>query len=68
MDDAAFSWFMDSAGRKWKDFKSTLKHQFFDENISDADLKERHKGRVNDDDWKFLTEYWRSSESEVSIN
>ncbi|XP_008652536.2 uncharacterized protein [Zea mays] len=65
IDDAAFSWFMDSAGRKWKDFKSTLKHQFFDENISDADLKERHKGRVNDDDWKFLTEYWRSSESET---
>ena len=59
---------MDSAGRKWKDFNSTLKHQFFDENISDADLKETHKGRVNDDDWKFLIEYWRSSESEVSIN
>jgi hypothetical protein len=59
---------MDSAERKWKNFKSTLKHHFFDESISYADLKARHKGRVNDDDWKFLTEYWRSSESEVSVN
>jgi len=51
---------------KWKEFKSTVKKQFFDEKISDEELRAKHRDRVNDDDWKFLSNYWRSPESEVS--
>lgn len=28
-------------------------------------MKKRHSGRVNDNDWKFLTNYWMSPDSEV---
>ena len=66
IDDAAFNWFLGTAGMKWKEFKSTVKKQFFDEKISDEELRAKHRDRVNDDDWKFLSNYWRSPESEVS--
>ena len=31
-----------------------------------SELRAKHSDRVNDDDWKFLSNYWRSPESEVS--
>jgi hypothetical protein len=64
IDAAAKNWFLTTAGRKWKDFKSTLKEQFFDENVTSLELKERYNGRVHDEDWKFLSEYWMSPEAE----
>ena len=64
VDDAAFNWFLTTAGRKWKDFKSTLKAQYFNENLTEEDMKNKHSGRVSDEDWKFLSEYWVSPECE----
>jgi rubredoxin len=64
VDDADFNCFLITAGRKWKDFKSTLKAQYFNENLTEEDLKDKHSGRVNDEDWKFLSEYWVSPECE----
>jgi len=45
--------------------KSTLKKQYFDKNITNAQSKAMHAGRVNDDDWKFLSSYWRSPDCGV---
>ena len=57
ISDDAFHWFLGTCGKKWKEFKSTLKKQFFNEKITNAQLKAMHAGRVNDDDWKFLANY-----------
>ena len=65
ISDDAFHWFLGTCGKKWKEFKSTLKKQFFNEKITNAQLKAMHAGRVNDDDWKFLANYWRSPDCEV---
>lgn len=56
---------MGTAGKKWKEFKSTLKKKYFDDNYTIDELKELYE-RVNDDDWEFLASYWMSPESEVS--
>ena len=50
ISDDVFRWFLTTCGKKWKEFKSTLKKQYFDENITNAQLKAMHAGRVNDDD------------------
>ena len=65
ISDDAFHWFLGTCGKKWKEVKSTLKKQFFNEKITNAQLKAMHAGRVNDDDWKFLANYWRSPDCEV---
>lgn len=66
VDDAAYNWFMDIMGRKWKDFKSTLKKLYFSGELSDEELKEKHADRVNAADWDFLIDYWMTPECEVS--
>lgn len=66
VDDAAYNWFMDTMGRKWKDFKSTLKKLYFSGELSDEELKEKHADRVNAADWDFLIDYWMTPECEVS--
>jgi DNA-binding PadR family transcriptional regulator len=65
ISDAGKNWFLKSAAQKWKDFKSTLKEEYFDENLTDEELNKRHGDRVNDEDWKVLVNYWKSPESEV---
>jgi len=61
------NWFLITAARKWKEFKATLKEQYFDENLTDEELKKRHGDRVNDEDWNFLVNYWKSAESDVRL-
>jgi hypothetical protein len=59
--------FLKSAAQKWKDFKASLKEEYFDENLTIEELKKRHGDRVNDEDWAFLINYWKSPESEVRL-
>jgi len=68
VSEDAFNWFMTTCGLKWKEFKSTLKKHYFDETITDAQLKEMYADRVTDADWAFLSNYWKSPASEVSNN
>ena len=65
IDDAGKNWFLITAARKWKEFKATLKEQYFDENLTDEELKKRHSDRVNDEDRNFLVNYWKSPECDV---
>ena len=65
VDEDAKDWFLVSATKKWKEFKATLKDQFFDETITDEELQRKHGDRVKDTDWEFLIEHWTSPEYEV---
>lgn len=65
IDAAAKNWFLRTAAKKWKEFKATLKEQYFDENLTDEELKKRHGDRVNDEDWNFLVDYWKSPECDA---
>jgi len=35
IDDEAFPWFLNAAAKKWKDFISNLKKQFFDDKLTE---------------------------------
>ena len=65
MDEAVKKWFMDTAARKWKDYKANLKEKFFDETLIDEQMKERLKNILNDDDINDLIKFWRSLECQV---
>jgi hypothetical protein len=56
---------MDTAAKKWKDYKTNLKKKFFYEALTDEQLKERLKNKLNDDDINDLIEFWRSPECQV---
>ncbi|XP_066326002.1 uncharacterized protein [Miscanthus floridulus] len=66
IDDEAFPWFLNAAAKKWKEFKSNLKKQFFYDKLTEQQLRKIHGERLNDDDWNKLKEYWASEESEVA--
>jgi hypothetical protein len=59
---------MATAGVKWREFKAELKRKFFDETLTDEELKSRNGDRVNAADWNFLIDYWRSPDSQVKKN
>jgi hypothetical protein len=56
------------AGVKWREFKAELKCKFFDETLTDEELKSRNGDRVNAAEWNFLIDYWRSLDSQVRKN
>jgi len=64
IDDAAFDWFMSTCGKKWKEFKAKLKALYFSGKLTDDEIKEKNGERINDADWNFLINYWKSPESE----
>jgi len=68
VDDAAFKWFMDTAGKKWKEWKSTLKKLYFSGKLTDEELKKKHADRVNSAEWKFLIDYWMTPQCQVRTN
>jgi hypothetical protein len=53
---------MDTTARKWKDYKSDLKEKYFDEILTDEQMKEKLKNILNDDDISDLIKFWRSPE------
>ena len=66
MDEDFMKWFMDTAARKWKDYKADLKEKIFDESLMDDELKAWVGNTVNAADWDYLIRFWRTPESEVS--
>ena len=66
--DAAYNWFMDTAGKKWKEWKSTLKKLYFSGKLTDEELKKKHADRVNSAEWKFLIDYWMTPQCQVRTN
>jgi hypothetical protein len=53
--------------RKWKDFKTHLKKQYFDDKITDEQLKKMYGDRVNDSDWDYLITHWMSPQFDVRL-
>jgi hypothetical protein len=68
VDAAAKKWFMDTAAKKWKDYKADLKNKYFDETLTDEQMKERLKNILNVDDINGLIDFWRSPECQVMNN
>jgi hypothetical protein len=68
VDESVKKWFMDTAAKKWKGHKADLKDKFFDETLTDEQMKERLKNKLNDDDINGLIEFWRSPECQVRMN
>lgn len=50
IDAAGFNWFVNTAGKNWKEFKATLKEHYFDDKLTDEELKKKHGDRVNEED------------------
>jgi hypothetical protein len=49
----------------WKDYKADLKKKHFDANLTDEELMDRRDLRVNEAQWKWLINHWRSPEAVV---
>jgi len=43
-------WVLNTAGKKWKEFKTNLKKQYFDDKLTDEQLKKKYGDRVSDSD------------------
>jgi len=56
---------MDTAAKKWKDYKADLKDKYFDEILTDEQMKERLKNILNDEDLNNLIMFWRSPECQA---
>lgn len=67
IEDDGMYWVLSTARRKWKEFKATLKGQYFDDKLTNEQLKKMHGDRVNDSDWKYLIDYQMSPDSEVRL-
>jgi len=39
-------WVLNTAGKKWKEFKANLKKQYFDDKLTDEQLKKKYGDRV----------------------
>jgi hypothetical protein len=65
VDDAAIHWFLRSAHMKWKQFKTDLKDQYFNPDLTLEEIPECPDERINDDDWQSIYKYWLSSEFQV---
>jgi hypothetical protein len=63
--DTALNWAMRTAGRKWKEFKATIKELYFNPELIIDEVGECPDKRVSDGDWKFLYNYWLTSEFQV---
>ena len=60
-----YNWFMRTAGRKWKEFKATIKERYYRPGMTIEEVGECPDNRINDSDWKWLFNYWMSAEFEV---
>ncbi|KAM0906362.1 hypothetical protein ACQ4PT_016788 [Festuca glaucescens] len=59
IDPLCKDWVMRSAGKKWRDFKSTLKKVFFDPELStEENIANGYKGKIPTSDWEALCDYW----------
>jgi hypothetical protein len=64
--DAALNWAMRTTRKKWKEFKATIKEVYFNPELTIEEVGECPDKRVSDADWKFLYNYWMTSEFEVT--
>jgi len=53
-------WVLNTAGKKWKELKANLKKHYFNDILTDEQLKKKYGDRVNDSDWKYLITHWMS--------
>jgi len=54
-----------SIGRDWRKYKATLKKSLFNPKKKKYVLNKRYPDDINEDQWKALVKYWKSSEGQV---
>lgn len=55
-------WILKALGKKWKDFKSELKAEYFYRYKTKGELLENKPPEVQKDQWEFLVGFWLSEE------
>ena len=60
-------WVLNTAGKKWKELKANLKKHYFNDILTDEQLKKKYGDRVNDSDWEYLITHWMSPDFEVRL-
>jgi hypothetical protein len=65
MDEAIEKWFIATIATKWRNYKTNLKKKYFDETLTDEQIKDRLKNILNVDDINGLITVWRSPEGQV---
>ena len=46
-------WILNTAGKKWKELEANLKKRYFDDKLTDEQVKKKYGDRVNDSDWEY---------------
>lgn len=66
IDPICQAWVLKSAGKKWRDFKSTLKKKYFNVNLTKEENIQKGCGnRIPLDEWEWLVDYWSMEEIKV---
>ena len=65
LDERVFQWYMKTTQIKWKDFKSDLKREYYDESYSYDELIASCDARVHPDQWKLLVAFWLTPKAKV---
>ncbi|CAD6219593.1 unnamed protein product [Miscanthus lutarioriparius] len=58
-------WILKSIGRDWRKYKATLKKSLFNPKKKKSVLNERCPDDIDEDQWKTLVKYWKSSEGQT---
>jgi hypothetical protein len=59
---------MKSAGKKWRDFKNSLKKKYFKDNLSvEENIATGCGARIPRDEWEWLVKYWSEERTKVPL-
>ncbi|CAD6252494.1 unnamed protein product [Miscanthus lutarioriparius] len=58
-------WILKSIGRDWRKYKATLKKSLFNPKKKKSVLNKRCPNDIDEDQWKALVKYWKSSEGQT---
>uniref|UniRef100_J3N185 Transposase Tnp1/En/Spm-like domain-containing protein n=1 Tax=Oryza brachyantha TaxID=4533 RepID=J3N185_ORYBR len=63
IDEAGMHYVLEKAHMIWKDYKADLKKKYFDATLTDEELMDRRDSRVNEIQWEWLIDHWKSPEA-----
>uniref|UniRef100_K3ZQ58 Uncharacterized protein n=1 Tax=Setaria italica TaxID=4555 RepID=K3ZQ58_SETIT len=59
-------WAMKALGKKWKDWRATLKHERYDVHETDEERLADRDARVPEEQWKCLVAYWGTEKAKAA--
>ncbi|XP_058112926.1 uncharacterized protein LOC131255972 isoform X3 [Magnolia sinica] len=64
-DGNAKAWVLKSLGKKWREWKGKLKKLYYSSHETDEERLANLDGRVQEDQWKTLVQFWNSEEGKA---